>query len=53
LFAYTQLISGGYDWTIVPVEQRNKYMVALEKASVHTDIEDFTKLIASCMSYEL
>ncbi|MDR1582096.1 MAG: Fic family protein [Prevotellaceae bacterium] len=43
----TQLISGGYDWVIVPVEQKDKYMTALEQTSVYTDIEEFTKLIAS------
>ncbi|MDR2627454.1 MAG: hypothetical protein LBC40_05425 [Dysgonamonadaceae bacterium] len=25
----TQLIAGGYNWVIVPVEQRNNYMAAL------------------------
>jgi Fic family protein len=43
----TQLISGGYDWTIVPVERRAEYMAALEKASVQGDITDFTLFIAS------
>jgi hypothetical protein len=43
----TQLISGGYDWTIVPVERRAEYMAALEMASVHGDITDFTLFIAS------
>jgi fido (protein-threonine AMPylation protein) len=43
----TQLISGGYDWTIVPVERRSVYMAALEKASVQGDITDFTLFIAS------
>jgi len=43
----TQLISGGYDWTIVPFERRAEYMAALEKASVQGDIKDFTLFIAS------
>ena len=43
----TQFISGGYEWTIVPVERRAEYMVALEKASVQGDIKDFTLFIAS------
>ncbi|MDD5185292.1 MAG: hypothetical protein PHS84_08545, partial [Paludibacter sp.] len=43
----TQLISGGYDWTIVPVERRAEYLAALEKASVQGDITDFTLFIAS------
>ncbi len=42
----TQLISGGYPWTIINVEDRNKYMAALEKASTKNDISDFAKLIA-------
>lgn len=45
----TQLISGGYNWTIIPVERRSEYMEALEKASVGEDITDFTKFIASLM----
>jgi hypothetical protein len=43
----TMLISGGYDWTIVPVERRLEYMTALEKASVDEDITDFTLFLAS------
>ena len=42
-----QLISGGYDWTIVTVERRAKYMAALEKASVKGNITDFTLFIES------
>ena len=38
--------SGGYPWTVVPVELRKEYMKALEKASVTSDISDFTKIIA-------
>lgn len=43
----TMLISGGYDWTIVPVEKREQYMAALEKASGDEDITDFARLVAS------
>lgn len=43
----TQFISGGYDWTIIPVERRDEYMAALEKTSVPGDITDFTVFIAS------
>lgn len=42
-----QLISGGYDWTIVTVERRAEYMAALEKASVKGNITDFTLFIGS------
>lgn len=41
------LISGGYDWTIIPVERRLEYMKVLEKASVEGDITDFTNFIGS------
>ncbi len=40
------LASGGYSWTIIPIEKRNDYMAALEKASVDQDIKDFTILLA-------
>jgi Fic family protein len=40
------LVSGGYDWMIIPVEQRKEYMAALEKASVNEDITDFTLFLA-------
>lgn len=42
----TMLASGGYPWTIVPLEKRKEYMAALEKGSVNGDITDFTRLIA-------
>jgi fido (protein-threonine AMPylation protein) len=40
------LASGGYSWTIIPVESRNDYMYALEKASVEQNILPFTEFIA-------
>ena len=46
----TMLSTSGYSWTIVPVEKRNVYMEALEKASIDGDIADFTKLIAEFIS---
>ena len=42
-----RLASGGYNWTVVPVERRKEYMKALEKASVEGDISEFAKVIAS------
>lgn len=39
------LASGGYPWTVIPVEERKTYMAALEKASVHQDIEAFAKFL--------
>lgn len=44
------LASGGYPWTVVPVELWNEYMKALEKASVNSDISDFTRIIARLVS---
>lgn len=44
------LASGGYPWIVIPLDKRNEYMEALEKASVHGDISDFTKLIVSQIS---
>jgi len=41
------LISGGYEWTVIPVERRPEYMKALEKASVKGDITGFTNFIGS------
>lgn len=40
------LASGGYRWTVIPVEERKTYMEALEQASVFGDIEPFAKYIA-------
>ena len=43
----TMMASGGYPWTIVPVEKRTEYMTALESASVDQDIAPFTRFLAS------
>lgn len=39
------LASGGYSWTVIPLAQRDTYMAALEKASVHGDITDFARFL--------
>jgi hypothetical protein len=39
--------SGGYPWTVVPLERRDDYMAALESASVGGDIKPFAKLLGS------
>ena len=41
------LASGGYPWTVIPVQERQTYMSSLEKASIERDIEPFTKFIAN------
>ena len=40
------LASGGYPWTVIPVEERNTYMDALERASVDQDIKPFAAFLA-------
>lgn len=40
------LASGGYAWTVIPVDLRNDYMTALEVASVHGNIKPFTEFLA-------
>jgi len=42
----TMLASGGYPWTIIPVEERDVYMAALEEASVGGNIGPFTDFLA-------
>ena len=44
------LASGGYPWTVVPLEKRREYMSALENASVRGDISDFTRLISGLVA---
>jgi len=43
----TMLASGGYPWTVIPVEKRNEYMQALERASTEQDISAFSSMIAN------
>ena len=40
------LASGGYPWTVIPVEERKTYMEALEKASIENNIKPFTEFIS-------
>ena len=44
------MASGGYPWTVIPVNRREEYLAALEKASVGQDIKPFALFIADCMS---
>jgi hypothetical protein len=39
------LASGGYPWTIIPVDRRDEYMTALEAASVDRDITPFANFL--------
>ncbi len=47
------LASGGYPWTIVPLEQRDDYMGALESASVKQDIGPFAAFIGGLVEGRL
>jgi hypothetical protein len=47
------LASGGYPWTVIPVERRDEYMQALEQASVGQDITAFTSFIAYLVNERL
>ena len=47
------LAAGGYPWTIIPVEEHNVYMNALEAASTNEDISPFTDFLASMVTANL
>lgn len=47
------MASGGYPWTVVPVDERNRYMAALEKASVDEDIRPFASFLATLVEKRL
>ena len=40
------LASGGYPWTVVRVEDRSRYLAALDSASINLNIEPFAALLA-------
>ena len=48
----TMLASGGYPWTVVTVDRRNEYMVAIEQASLHNDIKPFAAFLAESMAQD-
>ena len=41
------LAAGGYPWAVVPFEQRDIYMAALEEASVRQNIEPFADVLGT------
>jgi fido (protein-threonine AMPylation protein) len=47
------LASGGYPWTVIRVEDREKYMQALEAASVGNDIKPFAAFIAERVQWSM
>jgi hypothetical protein len=40
------LASGGYPWTVIPVQERSRYMKSLEEASVNLDILPFVEFLS-------
>lgn len=42
------LASGGFSWTIIPVDRRKEYMEALDAASFGGDIRPFAAFVRSC-----
>ncbi len=47
------LASGGYPWTVIPVEERDRYIAALEEASVNHNIKPFTIFIAELVQQSI
>lgn len=47
------LASGGYRWTVIRVEDREKYLKALESASVEGDIDPFGSFIAERVQWSM
>lgn len=45
--------SGGYPWTIIPVDRRDDYMGALEAASVGQDIRPFAEFVGGLVADNL
>jgi len=42
----SMLASGGYPWTVIPVEERGRYMAALEESSATGNIVSFAEYIS-------
>ena len=42
----SMLASGGYPWTVIPLEKRKEYMDSLEEASINQNIKPFAEFIA-------
>lgn len=46
------MASGGYPWTIIPLERRTDYMAALEAASVEQNIKPFARFLADLLKHK-
>ncbi|MBI1733102.1 MAG: Fic family protein [Gammaproteobacteria bacterium] len=49
----TMLASGGYNWTIIRVEDRKEYLDALDKASIALDIKPFANFLAERVQWSM
>lgn len=47
------LAAGGYPWTVIPLEKRDDYMEALERAIVDQDIAPFADFLGALVSETL
>ena len=47
------LASGGYPWTVIPVDVRDVYLDSLEEASVRHNIAPFAKLIGRLVNQSM
>jgi len=47
------LAGGGYPWTVIPLEEQDTYMAALENASVDQNIVPFTDFLAKLLDNEM
>ncbi len=50
-FLMNVMVAGdGYPWTVIPLEERDDYMAALERASVEQDIAPFAMFLGRLVS---
>ena len=47
------LASGGYPWTVIRVEDRTRYLTALDRASIDGDITDFATFLAERVTWSM
>jgi len=45
--------SGGFPWTVIPVEDRSVYRAAFDRASIDMKIEPFAEYIAQRVSWSV
>jgi fido (protein-threonine AMPylation protein) len=45
------LVSGGYPWTVIRVEDRDAYLAALDRASIDADIGPFAEFVAERVAW--